>query len=382
MTPRDEPGAPGHAAAPETVSLQRSTRDSEAVAASLETWLRHRLGTTPDPRVVSVAGTSANGMSSETLLFDAEWSDDAGRAVHHLVARVAPDPADVPVFPSYDLGRQFEIMRLVADRTEVPVPATHWFEPEPDALGAPFFVMSRVNGEVPPDVMPYNFGDSWLFAASAADQRRLQDSTVAAIAALHTLPLDDEITALAGFSTEGATPLRRHLAHTRAWYEWAVAGGPRSALVDEGLTWLEQHLPDDEGETVLSWGDARIGNVIYDHFEPAAILDWEMVGIGPRELDVAWLIFAHSVFEQIAAQFELSGMPDFLRAEDVVDTYHRLTGYEPRHLDWHLTYAAVQFGIVFLRTGQRQIHFGETERPESIDDLMHHKGLLAARLGH
>ena len=47
--------------------------------------------------------------------------------------------------------------------------AMFWNEPSPEPLGAPFFVMSRVDGQVPPDVMPYNFGDSWLFDASTDD---------------------------------------------------------------------------------------------------------------------------------------------------------------------------------------------------------------------
>ena len=49
--------------------------------------------------------------------------------------------------------------------------------------------------------------------------------------------------------------------------------------------WL---LEADPGPDVLSWGDARIGNIIYAGFEPAAVLDWEMAALGPRELDVSW----------------------------------------------------------------------------------------------
>ena len=33
-----------------------------------------------------------------------------------------------------------------------------------------------------------------------------------------------------------------------------------------------------------------------------------------------------------------------------------------------------------MRTGARQIHFGEIERPEDIETLMHHKPLLETLL--
>ena len=41
-----------------------------------------------------------------------------------------------------------------------------------------------------------------------------------------------------------------------------------------------------------------------------------------------------------------------------------------RDLAWYDTYAAVQYAIVFLRTGARAVHFGETEMPARVDDLI------------
>src|SRR6202043_3359397 len=103
----------------------------------------------------------------------------------------SPNPAAVPVFPVYDLERQYRVMRLVGERTAVPVPATLWFEPGADAIGTPFFVMERIDGVVPPDVMPYPFG-SWLSEAPRADQQRLQESSVRVLAELHNADVTTE----------------------------------------------------------------------------------------------------------------------------------------------------------------------------------------------
>jgi aminoglycoside phosphotransferase (APT) family kinase protein len=105
-----------------------------------------------------------------------------------------------------------------------------------------------------------------------------------------------------------------------------------------------------------------------------------MAGLGPRELDVAWLICGHLVFQHLTALVELPGMPLFLRAEDVVYSYGRITGHEIRDLDFYLTYAALQWGVVFLRTGQRQAHFGERELPADPEELIYHRDLLAGML--
>jgi aminoglycoside phosphotransferase (APT) family kinase protein len=109
---------------------------------------------------------------------------------------------------------------------------------------------------------------------------------------------------------------------------------------------------------------------MYDGFDPVAVLDWEMATLGPRELDVAWLVYGHRIFEDIAASMGLAGMPHFMRADDVAASYESLTGHTPRDLAWYGTYAAVQYAIVFLRTGARSVHFGEAEMPARVDDLV------------
>ena len=64
---------------------------------------------------------------------------------------------------------------------------------------------------------------------------------------------------------------------------------------------------------MLVWGDARVGNVLYEDFRPVAVLDWEMATLGPREMDVAWIIFAHMVFQELAGLAGLPGLPGFMR---------------------------------------------------------------------
>jgi aminoglycoside phosphotransferase (APT) family kinase protein len=361
--------------------IQRTSRDPGVLRQRLQTWLADTLGAAAAPVIGDLSGTDANGMSSDTVLFSATWTDDDGTTHDEdLVARIAPDADDVPVFPSYDMQGQFDTIRLVHELTDVAVPEPRWCEPDPARIGATFFVMNRVHGLVPPDVLPYPFGGNWLFDATAEQQQRLQDTTIDAIAALHAI---DDAPARFAFlerTAPGDTHLRRHVAHTRAWYDMVRAAGAASPLVERAFDWLDAHWPADEGPTVLSWGDARIGNVIYADFVPAALLDWEMAGLGPRELDIAWLVCGHLVFQDLAASLGLPGMPAFLRADDVIKRYERVTGHVPRDLDFYLTYAALQWGVVFLRTGQRQAHFGEREAPPDPEDYIYCRALLERML--
>jgi len=363
---------------PDDLTMQRSSRDVTQLPDRLAAWLATLLPPDSEPSVELLAGIDANGLSSETLSLDVTRTDGGERRTAGYVARVAPTAEDLPVFPEYALQAQYEVMRLVAELTDVPVPQVRWQETTGDVLGTPFFLMDRVEGVVPPDVLPYNFGDNWLFDAPPERQRALQDATVGVLAKLHAIP--DAATTFAFLDRgHGDTALARDLAWTRAWYDYAVPGVGRSPLVERALAWLEANLPADGGPPVLCWGDSRIGNVLYRDFAPVGVLDWEMATTGPRELDVSWLVFAHQVFESITGTFGLPGMPGFLREADVVETYERLSGVRLRPLHWFHVRNAAQWCIVFMRTGARQIHFGEIERPDDVETLFHCKP-LAERL--
>jgi aminoglycoside phosphotransferase (APT) family kinase protein len=291
------------------------------------------------------------------------------------VARVAPAAADIPVFPDYALADQYEAIRLVGELTDIPVPAVRWLEPTGEVIGSPFFLMDRIEGIVPPDVLPYTFGDNWLFDAPAERRRHLQDASVDVLARLHAIAEPERTMSFLAPSHPGDTLLARNLAATRAWYEWAADDLGRSQLVDRALTWLEANVPATS-EDVVTWGDARIGNTMYRDFEPVAVLDWEMATLGPRELDVSWMIFAHRVFQTITEVMGLDGMPDFLAEPDVRETYERLTGARLGDLTWYHLYNGVIWCIVFMRTGLRQIHFGEIEKPDDIEALFHCRPLV------
>jgi aminoglycoside phosphotransferase (APT) family kinase protein len=341
-------------------------------------WLSTVLPGGATPEIAVQSGVDANGMSSETIILTGRWE----RQQQKWVARVAPTAHDVPVFSSYDLDHQFEVMRLVAEKTDVPVPRVRWLEPTGTVLGAPFFLMDYVEGVVPPDVMPYTFGGNWLFDAPADAQRIVQDSTVEVLAKLHSIP---EAETTFGFLADGSggNALRRNLDWLKSWYEFAVSDIGRSPLVERALDWLEANWPADvaAAEPVLVWGDSRVGNVLYEDFRPVAVLDWEMATLGPREIDVAWIIFAHLVFQELAGLAGLPGLPDFMRESDVRSTYRQLTGVKLHDLKWFYVYSGVIWACVFMRTGARRVHFGEIEKPIDVASLFYHGSLLERLIG-
>ncbi|HEY1698417.1 MAG TPA: phosphotransferase family protein [Trebonia sp.] len=347
-----------------------SERSVPALTAALQEWLTERVGGLPV--VTGVRLPESGGLSSTSVLFEASW---AGAGTGFYVARMAPEASAVPVFPRYDLPAQFEVISRVAVSCDVPLPALRWNEPGGGPLGTPFFVMDQVDGRVPLDNPPYVF-TGWLLEAAAADRARLERASVAVLARLHAIP--EPAAAFPGLRPpDGTDALRHHVDRQREYYRWALAGdGIVVPIIERGLDWLAGHWPRDRGPDVLSWGDARIGNIIYLGFEPAAVLDWEMAALGPRELDVGWFIFLHRFFQDIAEFFGAEGLPGFLRRSNVERCYRELSGQPLRDLDFYLVYAAVRHAIVMARIKRRMIHFGEDEVPADPDDYVLHRASL------
>ncbi|HKH87580.1 MAG TPA: phosphotransferase family protein, partial [Acidimicrobiales bacterium] len=304
--------------------LQTSNRDPEELRASLQDWFS---ATGLASRIVTLDIPGRSGISSLSVLLEVEPTP-AGAAAGlppRLVARLAPDSSAVPVFPSYDLEKQFLVLDHVSRHSDVPVPRVHRLELDLRPLGAPFFLMDWIDGEIPADIMPYPFG-SWLSEAARADQRHLQDASVEALASVHGVGLPSELERRLTFDRAGSTALERHVAEQRDYYEWCAADGVRSSVIEAGFSWLKQHWPSGIDDGTLSWGDARIGNIVFRNFAPAALLDWEMVAIAPREVDLGWMIYLHRWFDDIAATFEIEPMRHFMRVPDAVATYEAASG--------------------------------------------------------
>lgn len=353
--------------------ITRTTRDHAEVRDRLQRWLATHL---PDAQI-SELRVPGSGMSSETLLFDAVWPEGTGS----FAARLAPPHDAVPVFPRYDLAAQYRVIRIVEEHSSAPVPVVRWLETDETALGAPFFVMEQVHGDVPPDVMPYTV-EGFVLEADERQRRQLQDATVDALVAIHSVDLGRTDTTFLHLDAPGETPLRRHVEHWRSYYDW-VRRGRSIPVLDEALEWLDAHWPAEAERqpSALSWGDARIGNVMYRDFRPVAVLDWEMAAIAPREVDLGWMSFLHTFFQDIAEMLGLPGLPDMFRADDLDARYRATSGVELADLHWFEVYAAFRHGAVMARVRDRQVHFGEAEPVEHPDHAVMHHARLRSMIG-
>jgi aminoglycoside phosphotransferase (APT) family kinase protein len=310
-------------------------RDAEQTRIALASWLAPRLSADGDVTLGELRGPGATGFSNETLIVDASWTAAGELHEASYVVRVAP--TGYSLFPDAAFDTQYRVLRALAE-TSIPVPTVRWYETDPAVLGAPFFVMDEVRGRVPPDNPPYHIS-GWLFDVSPEHRARLWWGAIDAMADLHRLdPAQCGLDFLTGGLGEG-------LAYYESFLERVEKDEP-VPTARRALDWLRSNLPAEQPR-VLTWGDARIGNVIYDDdANVLAVLDWEMVGLGAPAQDVAWALFLDRHHSEGCDVPRLEGFPS---TAETVEHYESRSGIPLQDLDFYEVYSAFRFCVIMGR---------------------------------
>lgn len=299
------------------------------------------------------------GFSSETTVYTASWS--ASGEAHEQRQVLKREPTGVTVFKDTSVERQVRAMQVVAEQSAVPVPAIIALETDASIMGAPFYVMEAVEGQVPPDNPPFSTG-GWIFEADEADQRQLHTSGLDAVADLHAIePSAFDFLDRPMFGEPGPDQM---LGQWEDMLAWGRADEPLP-VIDHAMAWLRTHQPDDEAahDIRLSWGDSRISNIIWQDFRPAAIIDWEMAELAPPAADVVW--YRH-IDRTMEGATDSSKLPGFLDLDEIVAHYEARTGRTLTNIRWYEVYAAMRFGVVMMRIARRMV-----EQYDLDPSLMH-----------
>ncbi|MBL7502291.1 phosphotransferase family protein [Frankia sp. CNm7] len=337
-------------------------RDPGETAGRLRAWLTDVRGLA-DVEVGDPTIPAGTGASNETVLFDATWSGPTGPERHQLVARIAP--TSYVVFPDDTFALQFHVMRALADASSVPMARMHWFEPDPSLFGAPFWIMDRVAGQIPSDTPPYASG-GWLAEATPEQQHGVWVSGVRALASVHTTPLDG-LSLPSGMLVTPDDPLAAEIERYERFLAWAEEDKPFE-LARAALTWLKRNQPRASVEPpTLCWGDARLSNLIFQDFEVAAVLDWEMAAVGDPLLDLGWWVFADETLTRGAGFDRLPGFP--ARAETAA-LWRSATGRSTDNLDYFEVFAGLRFTVIMARMGRLIVDMGLMPDTFPYDNLV------------
>lgn len=328
------------------VNLQtRPARDLKALAAQLGAWLAQRPGFEGrDPVLRDLRYVEGAGSANETLL--AELMLDRQRPAQRVAVRLLGQ--QIRIFLQNDLGRQLRVIDWVARHSDVPVPRIVDADPEGGLLAQPFVIMGFIEGRPPTDFPSYNQA-GFLREMDEPRRRQLWQSAIDTLARLHRAPAQD----LAFLDFEGAegSGLAHLLSHWLNTYRWA-AEFVASPFFDQVAGWLQANLPTN-APAGLSWGDARMGNMLFNDEGCVAVLDWEMASSGGPLVDLGWWLLFDRVHDEDIGVPRLAGLGT---REQTLELWQVGTGHSLDALPWHEVFATFQLSIMRSRT------FGERRR--------------------
>lgn len=271
-----------------------------------------------------------------------------------LVLRRPPRP---PIPPSaHDVLREARILSSLSG-TGARTPAVLAACDDESVIGAPFYVMEKLDGWVLTDDVPAALD-------APAERRRIGEELIDALVELHAVEWQalPDLAAMARSSAYLDRQLRRFAGL------WEVNRTRSIPAVERVGAWLSEHKPTSLPDTVVH-GDYRLGNVMFAPSAPAslvAILDWEMATIGDPLADLGYLCTLWvDRDDPPRGLYELSGVTrreGFGRREDLLARYEARSGRTMTDMGFYQALALWKSAI-FMEGNYARALAGATDDP-------------------
>jgi len=246
---------------------------------------------------------------------------------------------------AHDMGREHRVITALRD-TSVPVPLTYALCTDPDVIGAPFYVMSDVDG------VAYRTADQ-IAVLGPTRIRGIAERLIATLALLHAVPPAE--VGLADFGRPEGFLARQ----VRRWKKQLDASRSRPiAGIDELHALLAANPPDGTPPTIVH-GDYRLDNVLVGSDDKiAAVVDWEMATLGDPLTDVGLLI-VYQTMERLGDGPMASAAPGYPAVPEVLAQYAAGSGRDLSDLGFYIALASFKAAVILEGIHYRYVH-GQT----------------------
>ena len=238
---------------------------------------------------------------------------------------------------AHDMGREFTAMSALGS-TDVPVPDMYVHCQDAGVLGAPFYVMERVDGVAIRRAAELDERGTERTAAIAA---RL----VGVLARLHAV--DPAAVGLSEFGRPAGFLERQ----VRRWGRQLEGSKTQDRpLADQLHARLTESIPSEDPCVIgVVHGDYRLDNCLVDPSdEIRAVVDWEMATLGDTRTDLALML----VYDQLSESAGGDIVSDVAKAKgypsrpDQLAAYSRASGREPGDMGWHMGLAYFKLAVI------------------------------------
>lgn len=178
---------------------------------------------------------------------------------------------------AHAVDREYKVLAAL-EHSEVPVAKVYHLCEDVNLIGSMFYVMEYVEGRV--------FWNSALpEIAENTERAEFYQQMIEVMAALHSVDIDK-----VGLSEYGRPGNYYERQFSRWSKQYFLSETREICEMNQLISWLEKHLPEDDGRVSLVHGDYRMDNLMFHPTEPRilAVLDWELSTLGHPFADLAY----------------------------------------------------------------------------------------------
>ncbi|MCL3818137.1 phosphotransferase family protein [Aeromicrobium wangtongii] len=252
---------------------------------------------------------------------------------------------------AHDMAREYRVMAALAP-TDVPVPPMVALCEDTEVIGAPFYVMERVDGT------PY----ARAAQLEKLGEQRTRDITgrmVDTLVDLHAV--DYRAVGLGEFGRPDGYIGRQ----VSRWKKQLAASTSRELPgMDELVAYLDANVPES-GDGTIVHGDFRLDNVLVDDRDQVtAVLDWEMSTLGDPLSDVALMLAYQQLGETAtdgggAVVTDAPRAPGYLNRDETIERYAAGSGRDVSDIGYHQSLAFFKLAVILEGIHYRHSH-GQT----------------------
>jgi aminoglycoside phosphotransferase (APT) family kinase protein len=266
-------------------------------------------------------------------------------------------PPRGPLLPTaHDVMREYRVLAALQE-TPVPLPRVYAACDNPGYIGAPFYLMEYMRGEV------IRAGGN-NFVRTPELRRIVSEKMVDLLVTLQEV--DWRAVGLEGFGRPDGY-LERQL---RRWVDQLERTLPYTRplpVMEQVRDWLKVHLPASPPATIVH-GDFKLDNVMWVPTVPKviAVLDWEMSTIGDPLADFGWMLsYWPDPEDKLSAQGAVSSMPaepGWLTRREMIARYEEKSGRAMRDFPFYRAFAIFKLAIIMEGSYARYLR-GQTDDP-------------------
>ncbi|MGO8869948.1 MAG: phosphotransferase family protein [Acidimicrobiales bacterium] len=273
---------------------------------------------------------------------------------------------------AHDMEREHTVISALG-ATGVPVPRTLGLCTDVAINGAPFYVMSFVDGHILRD-------ERSAAELSEASRTRAGESLVDTLAQLHAVDVD--AVGLGDFARRDGYIARQLKRWHGQFTQSTLDGEPGPAIIDRVHELLAARIPEQQGVSIVH-GDYRLDNTVLDDGgNVLAILDWEICTLGDPLADLGLLLVYWAEPEdgdQALLGVAPTTLPGFARRADLMARYGAVSGRDVSQIPYYRAFGFWKLACILQGVHVRYAGGAAAGDRSGVDQFAAHVGRLGER---